>query len=112
MIGAGIAAPFIRADRFPDRIQAALSHALHRPVKIDKVRFSLFNGPGFVVEKVLIEEDPSIGIEPFAYVQSLDARINLISLWKRHLEFSSLTLDDPSVNLAKPDAQSWNVVAL
>src|SRR3954463_5493894 len=109
LIAAGIAAPFIAADGFHDRIQAALQNALHRKVEIGKVHLTLFNGPGFVVEDVLIDEDPAVGVEPFAFVSSLDARVKLTSLLRRHLEFSSLTLDDPSVNLVKPGDRSWNV---
>ena len=112
LVAAGIAAPFIAADRFHDRIQAALQNALHRKVEIGKVHLTLFSGPGFVVEDVLIDEDPAVGVEPFAFVSSLDARVKLTSLLRLRLEFSSLTLDEPSVNLVKPGEQSWNVVPL
>ena len=108
----GIVAPFIHADGFHDRVQTALQNALHRRVQVGGVHFSLFNGPGFVMDHVLIDEDPAIGVEPLAYVESLDARIRLMSLFTGALEFSSLTLDSPSVNVVKPEGQSWNFVPL
>src|SRR5258707_198184 len=95
---AGVAAPFLNANPFRSRIQAALENALHRRVTIGAVHFNLFTGPGFTVDDVLIEEDPRAGIEPFAYVASLDARIRLRTLWTGHLTFSNLRLDTPSVN--------------
>lgn len=109
---AGLAAPFINADRFGRRIQASLEQALHRRVEIGRVRLDLFNGPGFSVSDVTICDDPRIGIEPLAYVASLETRISLKSLWTGHLDFSSLRLNEPSVNLVKPPSGTWNFEAL
>ena len=108
---AGIAAPFLSADRFGQRIKQALEASLGRPVTIGKVRFNLFQGPGFTISDVEIGEDPTFGIEPFAAwpgsVESLDARLKLKSLWTGRLEWSSLRLNSPVVNLVKVGAR-WN----
>ena len=73
------------------------------------MHFNLFTGPGFTIEDVTIHEDPRAGIEPFAYVGELEARVRLLSLFSRHLEFSSLRLgSDTSINLVKTDAGPWN----
>ncbi len=112
LLAVGVAAPFVQADRFGSRIKDALQNSLHRRVEIGEVRFNLFTGPGFSVGNVLIHEDPSIGIEPFASVSSMEARVRLSSLWTGRLEFSTLTLEDPSVNLVKPANGPWNVVPL
>src|SRR5258706_11159443 len=82
----GLAAPFLSADRFRSRIQKALESAIGRKVEIGKVRLDLFQGPGFSLEKVVIYEDPAFGIEPFAWVESLEARPRWLSLWRRKLE--------------------------
>lgn len=111
-LAAGVIAPFVQIKRGHERIRTALQNALHRKVQMGAVHFSIFNGPGFSVDKVLIEEDPSIGLEPFAYVATLDARVRLSSLWLGRLEFSTLTLDRPSVNLVKVPNGSWNVMPL
>jgi hypothetical protein len=108
---AGIAAPFLSADSFGQRIKQALEASLGRPVTIGKVRFNLFQGPGFTISDVEIGEDPAFGIEPFAAwpggVESLDARLKLKSLWTGKLEWSSLRLNSPVVNLVKVGAR-WN----
>ena len=69
------------------------------------MRFNLFQGPGFTVSDVEIGEDPAFGIEPFAAwpggVESLDARLKLKSLWTGKLEWSSLRLNSPVVNLVE-----------
>jgi len=112
VIAAGLAAPFLRADRLRPRIQAALEAALKRPVRIGDVHLNLFTGPGFTVERVLIDDDPAAGIEPFANVDSLRARVRLGSLFAGKLAFSSLYLDAPSVNLVKMPSGAWNIESL
>lgn len=104
----GAAAPFLSADYFRGRIERALETALDRKVTLGAVRFNLFTGPGFTVRDVLLYDDPQAGIEPFARVDSLEARVNLISIFSGELEFSSLRLVEPSVNFVKPDAGPWN----
>ncbi len=100
----GLAVPYIDAEGYRERIQTALERALHRKVTAGKVRSNLLTGPGFTVEDVTIQDDPSLGIEPLAYVRSLSARVELTTLWTRRLSFSNLRLNNPTVNLATIDA--------
>ena len=109
---AGAIAPRLSTDSIRPRIQSALEAALNRPVEIGAVHLNLFRGPGFTVERVVIADDPSAGIEPFAYVESMRARVRLTSLLAGKLAFSSLYLDTPSVNLVRTAAGGWNVQAL
>lgn len=107
---AAAAAPLINATRFQQQIREGLERALQRKVEITgRVRFTVFSGPGFTAEDVLIAEDPRAGIEPFAYVAALSSRIRLRSLWTGKLEFSTLTLEEPSVNLVKIPGGPWNI---
>jgi len=109
VLAAGALAPFLSADRLRPRIQAALEAALHRPVEIGAVHLNLFTGPGFTVERVVIGDDPAAGVEPFAYVESMRARVRLSSLLAGKLAFSNLYLDAPSVNLVRMPSGAWNV---
>ncbi len=109
----GFAGPFLPLPFLRPRIEQALERGLGRRVEIEEVYFSLFSGllsgPGFKLENVTIHEDPRAGIEPFAWVQSLDARLRILGLLRRHLEFSSLRLGrDARINLVKTDAGPWN----
>ncbi len=108
----GIAAPFMKGDRYGQQIREALERGLHRKVEIGQVRFNLFTGPGFTVENVLIYEDPAFGLEPFAHMEGLEARVSLSSLFTGTLEFSTVRFLSPSVNLVKPASGTWNVVKL
>ena len=102
----GVGAPYLSADRFGKNVQAALESSLRRKVEIGKVRFDLLRGPGFRLERVVIHEDPAFGIEPLAWVDELEARPSLFALLTGRLEFASLRLGDPVVNLTK--TTHWN----
>src|ERR1039457_2099403 len=71
----GFGAPFLNADQYAARLRNSLSRALGRQVDLPEgVKFNLFKGPGFSADKVVIHEDPAIGMEPIAYVDSVDVR--------------------------------------
>ncbi|MGC9972749.1 MAG: AsmA family protein [Bryobacteraceae bacterium] len=109
ILAAGLIAPQVNAGRFlGGRVRASLEQALGRGVELGEVHLDLFNGPGFSVDGVTILEDPRVGIEPFAYVESLEARVSFASLWTGRLEFSKLRLVNPQVNLARPHSGAWN----
>jgi len=108
----GLAAPFLNANRFRPRIQAALEAALNRPVHLGAVHLNLFTGPGFTVDDVQIDDDPAAGIEPFAHVESMQARIRWTSLFAGNLAFSSLRLNTPSVNVVRMPSGPWNIQPL
>src|SRR5260370_40558363 len=108
VLAAGFAAPHFELELFRPKIGRALERGLGRRVEVGPVHFNLFTGPGFTVDAVTIHEDERAGIEPFAYVGALDARVQLLSLFRRRLEFSSLRLTDASINLVKTDPGPWN----
>jgi hypothetical protein len=112
IVALGIAAPYVQADRYGEQIRNGLQRGLNRKVKIGTVHFNLFTGPGFTIENVIIYDDPSVGIEPFAHMLELEARVRLSSLWTRQIDFSTLRFVSPSVNIVKPDTGAWNVVRL
>jgi hypothetical protein len=113
LVAAGIAAPFIRADRYGEDIRAALERGLNRKVKIgNKVTFNLFTGPGFTIEDVIVYDDPAAGIEPFAHMPELEARVRLSTLLTGRIEFARLRFVEPSVNIVKPVDGPLNIVPL
>ena len=75
---------------------------------------SHWNGSGTELkpERVTIHEDPHYGIEPFAYVPRLQARLRIDKLLVGRIQFSSLRLVEPSLNLVKRTDGNWNIVEL
>lgn len=115
MVVIGIIAPFLGANRFAEQIRSGLEAELGRRVEFGDVHFSLFPGPGFTIEKVVIHEEASYGAEPFAYVDALKARPRLVPLMLGRLEFTSLRLEDAIVNLTRVDAgpgAAWDFARL
>ncbi|MGP8244508.1 MAG: hypothetical protein ACLQVN_08305 [Bryobacteraceae bacterium] len=108
VVAAGLAAPYVRADQYGERLRGALQRALGRRVEFGgKVRFSLFRG-GFSVEDVVIHEDPSIGLEPIAYMDEIVVRPALLPLLAGRFAIASIRLDGASINLAKSGpAEAW-----
>ena len=104
----GAALPYAPVDFLKTPIERALARGLGRKVEVDRVSLTLFSGPGVSLDGVTIHEDSRAGIEPFAYANTLDARINLLALLRGRLEFSSLNLNDATFNLVKPTAAPWN----
>ncbi|MGA7834032.1 MAG: hypothetical protein WCA31_02375, partial [Acidimicrobiales bacterium] len=97
----GLAAPYINASQYGERLRGSLERALGRRVEFrGKVRFSLFAG-GFTVEDVVIRDDPSIGLEPIAHMDSIAVRPAIWPLLGGRFVIASIRLDGAVVNLAK-----------
>jgi hypothetical protein len=112
LLAIGIAAPYVNADKYGERLRANLSRELGRQVEFKgKVQFSLFSG-GFTVDQVVIHEDPAIGLEPVAYVDSMSVRPGIWALLGGRFVIASVTLQDASINLTKSGPASewghWN----
>jgi hypothetical protein len=123
LLALGLIAPYITADQFGQRLQASLQRALGRRVELKaKVRFSLLHGPAFRVDGgdggsgVVIHEDPSLGIEPLAYVGALEVRPSLWHLLFGKFVIASIRLEDASINLARSGPASewgrWNFASM
>ncbi len=75
------------------------------------MKFSLFKGPGFSVDDVVIHEDPAIGPEPIAYMDSIDVRPSIWSLLGGRFVVDSVGLEGAHINLTKSDAGNWNFLS-
>lgn len=103
-----LAAPRISADPYGQRLRASLERALGRKVEIrGPVRFSLVRGPSLSASDVVIHEDPSIGYEPVAYMDSVSVRPSLWALVGGRFVIASIRLEDATLNLAK-SGDTWN----
>jgi len=112
----GFGAPFLSADQYAARLRHSLSRALGREVEFRQgVKFNLFRGPGFSADDVVIHEDPAIGMEPMAYVDSVDVRPSIWSLLGGRFVISSIRLEGATINLTKSgapsDAGRWNFMS-
>jgi len=104
--------PFLNINRYRHRIAASISGALGRPVRIDNVGFRILPTPAFTIENFVVGENPAFGDEPFLRANTVTATLHASSLWRGHLEFATISLDEPSVNLVRNAAGQWNVESI
>jgi hypothetical protein len=101
--------PLISVNRYQHRIASSISASLGRPVHLDKVTLNLLPLPGFTLENFVVSEDPAFGSEPIIRAASVRATLRISSLWRRRVEFSTISFTDPSVNLVHTAAGKWNL---
>jgi hypothetical protein len=105
----GLGAPYVNASPYSERLRGSLSRALGRQVEFrSDAKFSLFKGPGFSVDDVVIHEDPAIGAEPMAFMDSISVRPSIWSLLGGRFVVDSIGLEGAHINLTKSSAGSWN----
>ena len=101
--------PYINVNRYQRRITQSISDSLGRPVHLDHVTLNLLPIPGFTLERFVVSEDPAFGYEPTIRADTVHATLRVSSLWRRHVEFSSISLTDPSINLVHTSNGKWNL---
>jgi AsmA protein len=85
---------------------------------MDKVSVHLLPVPGFTLENLVVSEDPAFGDEPVIRAMKVVLTLRPSSLWRRHVEISSIRfeVDDngsaPSLNLVRNARGEWNVQSL
>lgn len=100
--------PLLNVNRFKRRIVASISASLGRPVHLDTVSLVLLPFPGFKIENFVVSEDPAFGAEPVIHANNVQATLRVSSLWRRRVEFSTISLQEPSINLVHTSQGKWN----
>src|SRR5260370_12827504 len=55
--------PLISVNRYQKRIANAISDSLGRPVHLDKFSLNLLPLPGFILDNLVVEQDPGFGYD-------------------------------------------------
>jgi hypothetical protein len=105
-------AGFIDASRFREPLRAALEAELGRPVEFGALHYAGFPAPGLSASDVVIHELPQFGLEPLAYVTTMQIGPRWLALLGGRFEIGSVRLVDASVNLARGSAGQWNLALL
>jgi hypothetical protein len=104
--------PLISVNRLQRSIATSISDSLGRPVHLDRVTLNLLPLPGFTLENLVVGEDPAFGSEPVIRASSVRATLRISSLWTRRVEFSTISFDEPSVNLVHTSNGKWNLESI
>lgn len=103
---------FIDANQFRPRLEAALSDALGRPVKVGNLTVAIWSG-GVTAEDLSIADDPAYSRTPFVQAKSLKLSVELMPLIFSHaLNVTGLTIDQPAIVLLQSPSGDWNFSSL
>jgi hypothetical protein len=90
-------------------LTARLQSAFGRPVDVGSYSFSLLDGFALQANSVTVREDPRFGQEYFLHADSVSVRLRWTSLLLGRVEFGTLSLSHPSLNLVRNSAGEWNL---
>jgi hypothetical protein len=88
---------------------ARLSQSFGRPVEAGRFSFSLMSGPQLQVDSIAVAEDPRFGQEYFLRADQLTVGLLWGALLRGRVEFGTLSLTHPSLNLVHTRDGHWNV---
>lgn len=91
------------------KITARLESAFGRSVEVGNYSFSLWGRPTLEASSVVVGEDPRFGGEYFLRAESLTMSVRWQSLLTGHLEFGTISLSRPSLNLVRNPDGDWNL---
>ena len=112
VIGVIFAIASSNLDRYRPQIQHQIQAKLNRPVQLGHLGLRLF--PFSVkVENLVIQEDPSFqSSQPFASAADVGVSVGLFSLLRGQPDISSLTLNQPHIELIRNSKGVWNYSTL
>ena len=109
LIVIAVALPFlVDVNSFRPRIEAELSSALGRQVKIGNLSLSILSG-SISADNISIADDPAFNKNPFVTAQSLKAGVDVMPLiFSKTLHINGITLEAPQITLLKAANGNWN----
>ncbi len=103
---------FIHANDFRPTIQAKLSQALGRDVKVGDLKLAIFSG-GVTADDLAIADDPAFSRTPFIHAKSLKVSVEMIPLiLSRKLYVKGLSINQPEIALLQSTTGKWNYSSL
>jgi AsmA protein len=109
LVAVAVAIPFfINVNQFRPTVEAQLTTALGRQVKIGNLSLSLLKGQ-LGASNITIADDPTFSRNPFVQARALDISVEIMPLiFNRAVHVQSLSLEQPQVALIRSPAGTWN----
>lgn len=99
----------IQHTRLRRTLTAYLQSAFGRPVEVGSYDFSVLDGFALEANSVTVGEDLRFGQEYFLRADSITLRLRWASLLRGRVEFGTVSLQKPSLNLVRNSAGEWNL---
>lgn len=102
----------IDANTFRPTLEAKLSEALARRVKLGELHLKILAG-AVTASDLSIAEDPAYGKEPFLHAQAIRIGVEIVPLiFSRRLNVTRLVVEKPRVQLIQSASGNWNFSTL
>ena len=101
-----------QAGRLRGKVSQSISRALGREVEIRSLHLRFLPRPGFVLDDVVISDDPAFSAEPLVRAPEVTAWLRVTALFRGRLEIATLSLGDASLNVTSDSHGKWNVEEL
>jgi AsmA protein len=102
----------IDANSFRPQLEAEMSRALGRDVKVGDLKLSLFSG-GVAASDLAVADDPAFAREPFLQAKAVRIGVELLPLIFSHkLNVTGVQIDEPRIALLQSPAGEWNFSTL
>ena len=113
LIVIAISLPFlIDANQFRPRLEAELTKALGRDVKLGDLKLSVWSG-GVSATDLSIAEDPAFSKNAFVSAKSLTVGVELQPLiFSKKLNVTDIRIDQPQIELIQSASGEWNFSSL
>ena len=102
LIVIAVVLPFlVDVNSFRPKLEAELTSALGRQVKVGNLSLSIFSGT-VSADNISIADDPAFSKNPFVTAKSLKAGVEVMPLvFSKTLHITGITLDQPQITLAE-----------
>ena len=113
LLAAAISLPFlIDANQFRPRLEAELTKALGRGVKLGDLKLSILSG-GVTASDLSIADDPAFSRNNFLSAKKLAVGVELQPLiFSRKLKVTGIEIDRPEISLIQSASGAWNFSSL
>ena len=92
-----------------EKAAQSIAQALGRNAEISSLRLRFLPRPGFALENLVVHDTPLFGAEPLLRAPEVTAWLRIGALLRGHIEISSLSLEDASLNLTRNSDGQWNL---
>jgi hypothetical protein len=86
-----------------------LALSFGRPVEVSHFGFTILTGPRLEADSVTVGEDSRFGYEYFLHADRLMASLRWAALFRGRIEFDTISLARPSLNLVRASDGRWNI---
>lgn len=103
---------FVNVNAFRPKLEAELSDALGRQVKVGELSLSIFAG-SVSADNISIADDPAFSDQPFLTAKAFKAGVHLKPLiFSKTLHVTEVTLQEPQITLLRGANGKWNMSSL